>query len=94
MGEIRTNDYNYPLIACCGARGPYNYNDSWTCRKPGTTCCDDPSMSTSWDGLHYTEVVHRLIVQNLLQGHYATPPFKDICPSLTISSPAAQIYKY
>ncbi|PIN23316.1 Sinapine esterase [Handroanthus impetiginosus] len=82
------------LRACCGAGGPYNYVDSQRCGHPGTTCCDDPSLFISWDGLHLTEEAYRIIAQDLLQGRYTNPPFKDICRPITKSSPAAQIYKY
>ncbi|PIN23314.1 Sinapine esterase [Handroanthus impetiginosus] len=82
------------LRACCGGGGPYNYNDLVKCGKPGATCCNDPSIFTNWDGLHYTEAAYRLIAQDLLRGHYTIPPFNDICPSIATSSPSAQIYKY
>ncbi|PIN23291.1 Sinapine esterase [Handroanthus impetiginosus] len=82
------------LRACCGAGGPYNFNDLVRCGNPGATCCNDPSIFTSWDGLHFTEAACRLIAQGLLQGPYTTPRFKDICPSIAISSPAAQVYEY
>ncbi|PIN18839.1 Sinapine esterase [Handroanthus impetiginosus] len=68
--------------------------DSQRCGHPEATCCDDPSMFISWDGWHLTEAAYRIIAQDLLQGRYTNPPFKDICPSITKSSLAAQIYKY
>ncbi|PIN18841.1 Sinapine esterase [Handroanthus impetiginosus] len=71
--------YKDILRACCGAGGPYNFNDLVRCGQPGATCCNDPSTFTT---------------QGLLQGPYTTPGFKDICPSIAISSPAAQVYEY
>ncbi|PIN23290.1 Sinapine esterase [Handroanthus impetiginosus] len=92
--EIRVGFCKDTLRACCGAGGPYNFNDLVRCEQPGATCCNDPSIFTNWDGFHFTEAACRLIAQGLLQGPYATPRFKDICPSITISSPSAQVYEY
>ncbi|GAU46870.1 hypothetical protein TSUD_385470 [Trifolium subterraneum] len=49
------------LKSCCGKGGPYNYNASETCGKPGVLACDDPSKYISWDGLHLTEAAYGLI---------------------------------
>ncbi|PIN23293.1 Sinapine esterase [Handroanthus impetiginosus] len=82
------------LRACCGGGGTYNYNELVECGKPGTSCCNDPSIFTSWDGVHLTEAAYKLIAQALLQGPYTTPRFKDICTSITTATPAAQVYQY
>nr|KJB62809.1 hypothetical protein B456_009G437500 [Gossypium raimondii] len=50
------------LKACCGTGGLYDYNLSRACGYPPLRqCCNDPSSYMSWDGIHYTEAVNRLI---------------------------------
>ncbi|GFP96653.1 GDSL esterase/lipase at1g31550 [Phtheirospermum japonicum] len=71
------------LRACCGAGGVYNYNASAYCGDPQTTCCDDPSLFASWDGLHFTEAAYKSITQALLQGPYTIPQLRTICPSIS-----------
>ncbi|XP_015692992.1 GDSL esterase/lipase At5g45910-like [Oryza brachyantha] len=62
------------LKACCGTGGAYNWNASASCGMPGVAACRDPSASVSWDGIHYTEAVHRYVAEGWLHGPYADPP--------------------
>ncbi|KAK4491639.1 hypothetical protein RD792_002400 [Penstemon davidsonii] len=82
---------NRVLRACCGVGGPYNYNLSAMCGTEKATCCEDPSMFASWDGIHFTEEACRLIAQGLLEGPYTIPHIRTICPS--ISRPVG-VYEY
>ncbi|KAL8032480.1 hypothetical protein ABFX02_13G098700 [Erythranthe guttata] len=80
------------LRACCGAGGPYNYNASAVCSFSTATCCDDPSLFASWDGIHFTEAAYRLIAESLFDGTYTTPQLTSIiCPSI---SRHAHVYEY
>ncbi|KAL6627168.1 hypothetical protein ACP70R_030894 [Stipagrostis hirtigluma subsp. patula] len=54
------------LIACCGAPGKYNFNDSVRCGDPGATTCRDPSTYLYWDGGHLTEASHRHVADSCL----------------------------
>ncbi|CAL5412331.1 unnamed protein product [Camellia sinensis] len=75
------------LTACCGARGPYNFDPSVECGYPASTACDDPSSHVSWDGLHMTEAAYRWIAKGLLQGPYTVPPINtSFCVSLPVIS--------
>ncbi|VFQ88515.1 unnamed protein product [Cuscuta campestris] len=53
-------------IACCGGKGPYNYNASVPCGVKGSTVCGDPSKYVSWDGIHLTEAAYRLIANEII----------------------------
>lgn len=67
------------LNACCGGGGVYNYNASVLCSFPSATCCEDPSLYVSWDGVHLTEAAYRFLSQGLLEGHYTVPHLSTIC---------------
>ncbi|KAK8358446.1 hypothetical protein V6Z12_A04G019900 [Gossypium hirsutum] len=75
------------LKACCGTGGVYNYNLSRACGYlPATQCCNDPSSYMSWDGIHYTEAVNRLIAnvvfEELMNSIHS---LNNLCPALTIN---------
>ncbi|RAL49692.1 hypothetical protein DM860_001983 [Cuscuta australis] len=53
-------------IACCGGKGPYNYDASVPCGVKGSTVCGDPSKYVSWDGIHLTEAAYRLIANEII----------------------------
>ncbi|KAL0398500.1 UNVERIFIED_CONTAM: GDSL esterase/lipase [Sesamum radiatum] len=71
------------LRACCGAGGPYNFNESALCGSSPSVCCDNPSSFVSWDGIHYTEAAYRWIAKGLLRGPYTHPLISTICPSIS-----------
>ncbi|PKI43291.1 hypothetical protein CRG98_036318 [Punica granatum] len=62
------------ITACCGGRGPYNFNISSFCGVPGSTVCKDPSTFASWDGVHWTEAAYRYIAKGLVYGPFTSPP--------------------
>ncbi|CAA0817825.1 GDSL esterase/lipase [Striga hermonthica] len=61
------------LRACCGRGGLYNFNWSAQCGLALSTCCEDPNLFASWDGVHFTEAAYRWIAQGLLHGPYTIP---------------------
>ncbi|XP_073156806.1 GDSL esterase/lipase At1g28590-like [Henckelia pumila] len=91
---ISPNEFGFGkgvLSACCGGGGVYNYNSSSLCGFPSATCCEDPSLYVSWDGLHLTEAAYRFLAQALLQGHCTVPHISTICSP---SSPIPGFYEY
>ncbi|KAK1604314.1 hypothetical protein QYE76_027987 [Lolium multiflorum] len=68
--------FSDPLKACCGAGGgKYNFDVTARCGMKGATvACDDPSARLSWDGIHPTEELNKLIAGALLRGPYCSPP--------------------
>ncbi|XP_002461107.2 GDSL esterase/lipase At1g28650 [Sorghum bicolor] len=67
------------LDACCGGGGFHNANFSVHCTEPGAVTCADPSRYVSWDGLHMTEAVYRIMARGLLDGPFAQPPIMATC---------------
>ncbi|KAM0884533.1 hypothetical protein ACQ4PT_030926 [Festuca glaucescens] len=67
------------LYACCGGGGPYNANLTIKCPDPGAVRCADPSRYVSWDGLHMTEAVYRIMARGMLHGPFANPPIMSTC---------------
>ncbi|KAK1678447.1 hypothetical protein QYE76_039295 [Lolium multiflorum] len=67
------------LYACCGGGGPYNANLTVKCPDPGAVRCADPSRYVSWDGLHMTEAVYRIMARGMLHGPFANPPIMSAC---------------
>ncbi|URE08648.1 lipid catabolic process [Musa troglodytarum] len=70
----------FPLAACCGGGGPYNYNDSTKCGKDAGVCAN-PSSQLSWDGVHLTEAAYKAIARGLL-GPYTVPSISRSCPTI------------
>ncbi|KAF8679128.1 hypothetical protein HU200_045892 [Digitaria exilis] len=54
------------LDACCGGGGLHNANFTVLCTEPGAVQCADPSRYVSWDGLHMTEAVYRIMAREML----------------------------
>ncbi|PWA58981.1 SGNH hydrolase-type esterase domain-containing protein [Artemisia annua] len=77
---------NGALKACCGGKGPYNYNLQVACGDLSSTTCDDPDTYVNWDGLHLTEAAYRVIYKSLFQGTYTTPQYNSLCPTSTLQS--------
>lgn len=67
------------LFACCGGGGPYNANLTVHCSDPGMVQCQDPSKYVSWDGLHMTEAVYKIMARGMLDGPFAKPPIMARC---------------
>ncbi|KAJ9563030.1 hypothetical protein OSB04_008190 [Centaurea solstitialis] len=70
---------NGALKACCGGRGPFNFNSSELCSSPSSTTCSEPDTYTSWDGQHLTEAAYKLIYESLFEGSYTIPQFNSLC---------------
>ncbi|XP_037482140.1 GDSL esterase/lipase At1g28600-like [Triticum dicoccoides] len=66
------------LRACCGGGGPYNANLTLHCSDPGVVPCPDPAKYVSWDGLHMTEAVYKIMAR-VLDGPFATPSIMSKC---------------
>jgi hypothetical protein len=65
-----------PLVACCGGNGPYH--TSMECN--GTAkLWGDPHHFANWDGMHMTEKAYNIIVEGVLNGPFADPPFSLSC---------------
>ena len=68
--------------ACCGAGGEYNVQEI-LCGTSGyvngvlleTKACADPNSYFSWDGIHSTEAVARIMAESLLKGNYLEPSY-------------------
>ncbi|KAJ4771050.1 GDSL esterase/lipase [Rhynchospora pubera] len=73
---------DYPLIACCGGKGPYNCSSVVFCGERGSTVCSNPSKYVSWDGIHFTEAAYKVISDGVLQGNYSSPPLSSTCSNL------------
>ncbi|CAL5061360.1 unnamed protein product [Urochloa decumbens] len=67
------------LDACCGGGGFHNANFTIHCTEPGAVQCTDPSKYVSWDGLHMTEAVYRIMARGILDGPFAMPPIMSRC---------------
>ncbi|KAE8790402.1 GDSL esterase/lipase [Hordeum vulgare] len=67
------------LHACCGGGGPYNANLTLHCSDPGVVPCPDPSRYVSWDGLHMTEAVYKIMARGMLHGPFAKPSIMSTC---------------
>ncbi|XP_078153165.1 GDSL esterase/lipase At1g28600-like, partial [Carex rostrata] len=78
--------FSYPLKACCGAKGPYNYSLFASCGNRGSTVCSDPSKYASWDGVHLTEAAYKAIAYGVLQGSYSSPPISNTCSDIMHNS--------
>ncbi|CAN6683459.1 unnamed protein product [Malus baccata var. baccata] len=63
--------HRYFLTACCGGGGPYNFNISATCGRPGSMTCKDPYLYASWDGIHLTEAAYRYIALGSILAHFS-----------------------
>lgn len=74
------------LDACCGGGGFHNANFTVHCTEPGAVQCPDPARYVSWDGLHMTEAVYRIMARGILDGPFAVPPIMSRCRKHWISS--------
>ncbi|XP_062187997.1 GDSL esterase/lipase At1g28600-like [Phragmites australis] len=67
------------LDACCAGGGLHNANFTIHCTEPGAVQCPDPSKYVTWDGLHMTEAMYRVMARGVLDGPFATPPLMSRC---------------
>lgn len=69
--------------ACCGiGEGPTNVDPLIPCGASGlvngkliiaNNVCANPNEYVSWDGVHITEAVNRIVVEKFLAGRYLQP---------------------
>ncbi|KAK9019223.1 hypothetical protein V6N11_053749 [Hibiscus sabdariffa] len=71
------------LKACCGTGGLYNFNPSMRCGYPPLEqCCNNPSSYVSWDGIHYTEAMYKLLADVVFEELMNTiPSLNNLCPA-------------
>ncbi|KAG0528624.1 hypothetical protein BDA96_05G027600 [Sorghum bicolor] len=65
-----------PVVACCGGDGPYH--TSMECNSTAKIW-GDPGRFANWDGMHMTEKAYNIIVQGVINGPFADPPFPQSC---------------
>ncbi|XP_050223347.1 GDSL esterase/lipase ENOD8-like [Mercurialis annua] len=74
--------FEFPLVACCGYGGKYNFNNSGQCGDTvavnGTnivvSSCDEPSVRVIWDGIHYTDSANQFVFNQIATGLFSHPP--------------------
>ncbi|KAK9074497.1 hypothetical protein SSX86_007095 [Deinandra increscens subsp. villosa] len=83
--EVYANAAKYGFVerfkTCCGSGGgAYNFVPSplRTCGAPGTSSCKHPSRFMSWDGLHVTEGLNRVLSKMFLDGAFSQPSFPHL----------------
>lgn len=83
MFEFGALGFRYPLVACCGHGGKYNYNKLIKCGAKVMVegkeivlakSCNDVSFRVSWDGIHFTETANSWIFQKINGGAFSDPP--------------------
>ncbi|XP_024516563.1 GDSL esterase/lipase At4g01130 [Selaginella moellendorffii] len=73
--------FSEPLLACCGAKEPYNFHEKVMCGRRMliqnstvlASACSNPREYISWDGIHTTEAFNRYAVNSILEGRYVLP---------------------
>ncbi|KAK8937779.1 GDSL esterase/lipase [Platanthera guangdongensis] len=73
-----------PLAACCGSGGRYNVEGPVFCGDECAIVCDDSSSYVYWDIVHMTDAANKAIACGLLEGPFADPPLKEICPHIRL----------
>ncbi|KAJ4967248.1 hypothetical protein NE237_019097 [Protea cynaroides] len=82
ISQAEKYGFEYPLVACCGSGGKYNYNSSAACGDTITVngtetvvgSCENPSVRVSWDGIHFTEAANKWIFDQIVDGNFSDPP--------------------
>ncbi|GFQ03274.1 GDSL esterase/lipase at3g26430 [Phtheirospermum japonicum] len=93
ISHANKHGFVYPLRACCGHGGKYNYNMHLGCgskiKVKGKEIvvgksCDDPSVVINWDGVHYTQAANKWVFDQIVSGAYSDPPIplKKACQRL------------
>uniref|UniRef100_A0A2C9UP59 Uncharacterized protein n=2 Tax=Manihot esculenta TaxID=3983 RepID=A0A2C9UP59_MANES len=87
--------FEEPFKACCGAGGgPLNCNLHSLCGSTGSSTCKNPDNYISWDGIHFTEAMHKRLAELLFQEDFCSPTFevmieKKVKASVTVKTAAA-----
>ncbi|KAK1294779.1 GDSL esterase/lipase [Acorus calamus] len=83
ISEASKHGFEYPLQACCGKGGKYNFNKMIGCVERvvvngtvivRTHMCKDPSVRISFDGIHFTEAANKWVFDRISHGAYSYPP--------------------
>ncbi|KAK3223540.1 hypothetical protein Dsin_010565 [Dipteronia sinensis] len=79
LANYKEFNFDEPFKACCGAGGgALNFNVKSTCGTSGTSSCKDPSRYISWDGIHFTEAMHRKVADLFLNQGFCKPSFDQL----------------
>ncbi|MFS8029162.1 putative alpha-L-fucosidase [Helianthus anomalus] len=81
ISQAHKHGFEYPLKACCGYGGKYNYNIHVGCggkvndngKEIIVGSCKDPSVMIIWDGIHYTEAANKWVFSHIVNGSYSDP---------------------
>ncbi|GAV84437.1 Lipase_GDSL domain-containing protein [Cephalotus follicularis] len=79
ISKPQSHGFADPLKVCCGYH--VNYDHVW-CGNTATinntevfgASCKDPSVSVSWDGVHYSQAANQWVADHTLNGSLAEPP--------------------
>ncbi|XP_059433932.1 esterase-like isoform X2 [Corylus avellana] len=82
FSESNKHGFEFPLVACCGYGGKYNYSNSVRCGGTITVngsqifvgSCEHPSVRVNWDGFHYTEAANKFVFNQISTGAFSDPP--------------------
>ncbi|KAJ4966999.1 hypothetical protein NE237_018848 [Protea cynaroides] len=93
ISQAEKYGFEYPLVACCGHGGKYNYSSSVACGEITTIngtkivvgSCANPSARVNWDGVHFTEAANKWIFEQIVDGNFSDPPvpLKMACHKFT-----------
>ncbi|KAK2636659.1 hypothetical protein Ddye_031451 [Dipteronia dyeriana] len=79
LANYKEFNFDEPFKACCGAGGgALNFKVKSTCGTYGTSSCKDPSRYISWDGIRFTEAMHRKIADLFLNQGFCKPSFDQL----------------
>ncbi|KAK6160341.1 hypothetical protein DH2020_003722 [Rehmannia glutinosa] len=68
-----------PFKACCGCgAGKYNFDKNRLCGASGTSVCKDPHKYISWDGIHFTEAMHKHLADLFFNQGFCHPSFDQL----------------
>lgn len=68
--------FEEPFKACCGAGGgPLNFDLHSLCGSSGTSVCKNPQNFISWDGIHFTEAMHKRLFDMFVHQGFCSPSF-------------------
>ncbi|CAK9316540.1 unnamed protein product [Citrullus colocynthis] len=83
VAQHKKYGFEFPLRACCGHGGKYNFNVKLGCgakkRINGKDVligksCKNPEVYVNWDGVHYTQAANKWIFNQIKDGSYSDPP--------------------
>lgn len=82
MKFIQYAGFKFPLLACCGLGGKYNWAETGFCGQTTTINgtqivvgpCEDPSERISWDGIAFSEAADQIVFKKITTGEFSEPP--------------------